>query len=87
MKITPEHSPISHQTGAEFLTLSAQTMAFTAIVKPIVIIQNAKEQTPTFQVWNMLLDNEASTSTHARKLATGTRGYVESMFGFSRLLW
>lgn len=38
----------------------------------------AKEHTPTFQDWNMLLDNDSSTSMQARKLAIGTSGYAIS---------
>lgn len=62
-----------------FSTLSAQMIASTATVKPIITTQIAKEQAPTFQDWNMLLDIEESTRIHARKLATGTRGYVGSI--------
>lgn len=78
MKISWKHSPISHQGGAAFSTLSAQIIAFTATVKPTIITQIAKEQTPTFQVRNMLFDIEARTRMQARKLEMGTRGYVGS---------
>lgn len=72
---------MSHQTGATFFTLSAHIIEFTAIWKLWIATQIANEQTPTFHPDNRIifLDIEASMSMQARKLAMGTRGYVESM--------
>ena len=79
------HSLISHQTGMTILVLSDQMMEFIAVTKLCVSIQMAKPQAPMFQCWNMPLDMDKHTSTHARKLAIGTRGNVGSMLGFSSL--
>lgn len=72
------HVPISHQTGAKLSTLPAHMIESTAVIKLERTIHMANEHTPTFQDWNMLLDNDSSTSMQARKLAIGTSGYAIS---------
>ena len=73
------HSLISHHTGATFSTLLDQMNEFMAVVKLIVAIQTANEHAPTFQDWNILLDDDKSTNMHATMFAIGTRGNVGSM--------
>ena len=73
------HELISHQTGATLLVLFDQTIEFTPISRFNTNVQNANEQAPTFQVWNMPLDKEMSTSMHPMKFAMGTRGKVGSI--------
>lgn len=80
------HLLISHQTGTSISTVSAHIIESTAVIKLWLATQIASEQTPTFQDWNMLLDIEASTRMHARKLTKGTRGYVESMLRIASYL-
>ena len=72
---------MSHQTGAMFSTLSAQTIELIATFKLIMKTQAAKEHAPTFQDWNIFLDIEESINRHAVKFAIGTRGKVGSMAG------
>ena len=74
-----EYSLISHQTGAVFATLFDQMIEFKPVWKLRIAIHAAKEHAPTFQDWNMFLDNDRSISKQAKKFAVGTRGYVESM--------
>ena len=74
-----EYSLISHQTGAVFATLFDQMIEFKPVWKLRIAIHAAKEHAPTFQDWNMFLDNDRSISKLAKKFAVGTRGYVESM--------
>ena len=61
------------------MVLFDQTIEFTPISRFNTNVQNAKEQAPTFQVWNMPLDKEMSTSMHPMKFAMGTRGKVGSI--------
>ena len=73
------HLLISHHTGTLIPTLSDHTIELIAIVKLSVNIQNAREHGAMLRDLSRFLDSEASTSTHAKRFAMGTRGYVGSM--------
>ena len=85
VRICPKSKPslrhllISHHTGTFISTLSDHTIELMAIVKLSVNIQNAREHGAMLRDLSRFLDSEASTSTHAKRFAMGTRGYVGSI--------
>ena len=60
-------------------TLSDHTIELMEMVKLSTITQKAREHTAMLRDLNKFLDSEASTSTQARRLVMGTRGYVGSI--------
>lgn len=79
--MSSEHSLISHQAGAAFLTLSDQMIEFTPWMMLIKDTQIAKTVTATFQDPDRIDVEKRGrrTRTLARKFTIGTRGYNGSM--------
>ena len=65
--------------------LSDQIAEFIAVFKFCVATQIAKEQSPTFQDWNILLDIDRRTRRNTTKLAVKTKGNIGFMLGSLRV--